>query len=68
MQIIIGTEFITLGQFLKFVGLIETGGQAKVFLVENLIQVNGAATGQRGKKIYPGDTIRVNDAVFLVAK
>lgn len=68
MQIKIHTEYITLGQFLKFAGLIDTGGQAKDFLAANLISVNGEATEQRGKKIHAGDVIQVNEAVFKITR
>ncbi|MDD4657512.1 MAG: S4 domain-containing protein YaaA [Eubacteriales bacterium] len=68
MQIKIHTEYITLGQFLKFAGLIDTGGQAKDFLAANLISVNGEATAQRGKKIHAGDVIQVNEAVFKITR
>jgi S4 domain protein YaaA len=68
MQIKIHTEYITLGQFLKFAGLIDTGGQAKDFLAANLIAVNGEATAQRGKKIHAGDVIQVNEAVFKITR
>lgn len=68
MQIKIHTEYITLGQLLKLAGLIDTGGQAKNFLAGNLISVNGEATAQRGKKIYAGDVIQVNKAVFKITR
>lgn len=68
MQIKIHTEYITLGQFLKFAGLIDTSGQAKDFLAANLISVNGEATAQRGKKIHAGDVIQVNEAVFKITR
>ncbi|MDR0300066.1 MAG: S4 domain-containing protein YaaA [Streptococcaceae bacterium] len=56
-------DFITLGQALKELGLIETGGQAKYFLAENNGQIfyNGEIENRRGKKIYPNDTLNLPD-------
>lgn len=54
-------DYITLGQALKELGLIETGGQAKFFLAENAGQIfyNGEAENRRGKKIYAGDRLEL---------
>jgi ribosome-associated protein len=48
----IKTEYIALGQFLKLADCISTGGQAKSFLEETEIKVNGEAENRRGKKLY----------------
>ncbi|WP_100400504.1 S4 domain-containing protein YaaA [Bacillus sp. FJAT-44742] len=56
-QVKISTEYITLGQFLKETGVIDTGGMAKWFLSEHEIQLNGEPEQRRGKKLYDGDEI-----------
>jgi ribosome-associated protein len=48
----IKTEYIALGQFLKLSECISTGGQAKSFLEETKITVNGESENRRGKKLY----------------
>ncbi|HHU55717.1 MAG TPA: S4 domain-containing protein YaaA [Acholeplasmataceae bacterium] len=53
----IKTEFITLGQFLKFVHIIASGAEAKSFLQINDVFVNEELERRRGRKLYPGDTI-----------
>lgn len=53
-------EFMTLGQFLKLVGLIGTGGQAKWFLEENSVYVNKEPEARRGKKLFVGDEITID--------
>lgn len=68
MQIKIKTDYITLGQFLKFAGIIDTGGQAKDFMTVNSIKVNGAVVEQRGKKIHAGDVVQVNKTVFTIIR
>ena len=57
----INTEFITLGQLLKEEGIISTGGQAKWFLRENTVLVNGEHDDRRGKKLYEDDVVEVPD-------
>ncbi|MBU9722295.1 MULTISPECIES: S4 domain-containing protein YaaA [Bacillaceae] len=60
-------EYITLGQVLKEVGLIGTGGAAKWFLQENPVLINETEENRRGKKLYPGDRIDIEDfgTVFI---
>lgn len=53
----INTQFIQLQSFLKFKGIAETGGQAKEFIQDGIIRVNGDVCTARGKKIRPGDII-----------
>lgn len=50
---------ITLGQLLKFVGLIPTGGEIKSFLMETTIKINGLHENRRGRKLVAGDVIEV---------
>ena len=50
----ISTEYITLGQFLKFVNLASSGGEVKVFLATYTIYVNDELEARRGRKLYPG--------------
>jgi len=59
-KIVIHTEYITLGQFLKLADCISTGGQAKSFLQETAIFVNGEPENRRGKKLVHQDTVRVD--------
>ena len=58
--------FITLGVLLKITGVIDTGGQAKFFLSENTVLVNGAEENRRGRKLYHGDTVEVLNQSFLI--
>lgn len=55
----INTEFIRLDSFLKFKGIAETGGQAKQFIQDSIVKVNGEICTARGKKIRGGDTVSV---------
>ena len=59
-------EYITLGVLLKIAGIIDTGGQAKFFLSENTVLVNGEEDNRRGRKLYRGDEIQVLGKSFLI--
>lgn len=48
--IFIDTEFIKLQDLLKFAGLVETGGQAKILIQDGYVTVNGEICTMRGKK------------------
>lgn len=58
-EIKIYTEYVTLGQFLKLADIIQTGGEAKFFLIENRIIINGEEDNRRGRKLREGDVVEV---------
>lgn len=62
----ISTEFIKLDQFLKWVGAVDSGVEAKQLILEGKIKVNGATELQRGKKLRPGDTIEIGKSFFEI--
>ncbi|MFS0646546.1 S4 domain-containing protein YaaA [Siminovitchia sp. 179-K 8D1 HS] len=67
-KIVIQTDTITLGQFLKLADLIDSGGMAKWFLSEHTVLVNGEPEQRRGRKLMEGDRIEVPGVGnFLVA-
>lgn len=61
-----GEAFITLNILLKLTGIISTGGQAKWYLQENVVLVNGAEEKRRGRKLYPGDEVLVEDKRYKI--
>lgn len=65
-KISIKTEYITLGQFLKYAGLIENGAQARQFLLNHHILVNDVPENRRGRKLYQTTTIKVDDMLFVI--
>ncbi len=50
-------EYITLAQLLKMAGVIGTGGEAKHYLAETAVMVNGEPEQRRGRKLRPGDLV-----------
>jgi ribosome-associated protein len=61
-----GPRPITLDQFLKQTGVVESGGQAKIAIQEGYITVNGELETRRGRKLSPGDVIVVDDELRFV--
>lgn len=65
-EISINTEYIKLDAFLKFAGAVETGGEAKERIQAGEVSVNGEACTMRGKKLRPGDTVRLDGREYKV--
>lgn len=65
-KIQIHSEYIKLDSFLKFAALVQTGGQAKELVQNGLVQVNGQVCTQRGKKLYAGDIVALQQQQYEV--
>lgn len=50
-------DTIKLDQFLKFQGMVQTGGQAKLLIQSGEVRVNGAVETRRGRKLTKGDRV-----------
>ena len=66
MEIRITTEYITLGQFLKFAKIISNGGDAKIFLMTTSIYVNGELEQRRGRKLRVKDKILIKGQEYII--
>ncbi|SEB39003.1 MULTISPECIES: RNA-binding S4 domain-containing protein [Microbacterium] len=53
----IGGEMIRLGQFLKFSGLLDSGGDAKEVVIDGFVKVNGEIDRRRGRQLHDGDLV-----------
>lgn len=62
----INGEYITLGQFIKVMDFISSGGEVKVFLINNKILINGEKENRRGRKLYKGDSIIINNKEYKI--
>lgn len=58
-DVIITTDFIRLDSLLKFKGIALTGGEAKSFIQDGIVKVDGEVCTARGKKIRNGNTVSV---------
>ena len=65
-QIGIHTEFIKLQDVLKLSQAVDSGGEAKVFITEGQVLVNGEVCLQRGKKLRPGDVVTFSGQQYCV--
>ncbi|MBP3232305.1 MAG: RNA-binding S4 domain-containing protein [Anaerovibrio sp.] len=59
-KIEITTETIQLDQFLKWAGVIESGGQVKNMIENELIYVNDVLEKARRKKLKNSDVVRIS--------
>ena len=55
-----------LDQFLKFSGIAQTGGEAKIIINSAQILVNGQVEIKRGRKLNPGDQIFFANETYIV--
>lgn len=64
----IKTYFIKLDSLLKLADLVESGGTAKMIILEGRVSVNGEVCTMRGKKIRPGDIVTVENFEVTVSQ
>ncbi|MFE4951879.1 RNA-binding S4 domain-containing protein [Leifsonia sp. NPDC056665] len=56
-DISIGGDMIRLGQFLKFAGLLDSGGNVKEAIIDGYVTVNGEVDRRRGRQLQVGDIV-----------
>lgn len=66
MEVKLKTEYIRLGQFLKYVDLIGSGGEEKIFLLTHEVLVNGVGENRRGRKLYPQDIVVIGQQSYHI--
>ena len=65
-KIEINEEFIRLDNLLKFSGIAETGGHAKILIQNGEVLVNGEVCTMRGKKMRDGDVAVIDGRKIVV--
>lgn len=60
-----GEEYITLGQLLKFIGIVERGSDVKSYLQEHSAKVDGRDENRRGAKLRPGMKIEIPEGIIV---
>ena len=58
--------FIKLDQFLKWQQIAQSGGEAKMLIHNGEVEVNGEMELRRGRKLFAGDVVTVDDLSFEV--
>lgn len=66
LEINISDTYITLGQILKLANLFESGGMIKSYIQDEGVLVNGERDFRRGRKLYDGDVVCVEDNELIV--
>lgn len=59
-------EYIRLDDLLKNVGVVNTGGHAKIVIQEGEVKVNGEICTMRGKKLRQGDNAEFEGIIYDV--
>ena len=67
-KVLIKTEYIKLDQFLKWAGACDNGANAKWFILDGAVKVNGEIEMQRGKKLRNGDIVEFENQKFEVVQ
>lgn len=67
-EVSISTEFIKLDQFLKYIGVAETGGHSKEIIKNGEVKVNSEIALERGKKIRSGDVVEIYEKGTYIVK
>ncbi len=68
-NVVISTDSIKLEQFLKWAGLVSTGGEAKVLIQDGQVTVNGEVETRRGRQLKEGDLVELKGSgVYKVAR
>ena len=62
----INTPYIELDKLLKREDLAASGGEARWYISEGLVLVNGDVEMRKRKKIYPGYTVVFENTVLVV--
>ena len=52
-------SYIKLDQFLKWQGIAQTGGEAKIIIKQGMVEVNGEEEIRRGRKLITGDRVTI---------
>lgn len=66
VEVQISTEFIKLDSFLKFTGAAVLGSEAKFYIQNGEVKVNGEVETQRGKKLYKGDEVEFQNEFYKI--
>ncbi|WP_344058371.1 RNA-binding S4 domain-containing protein [Microbacterium pumilum] len=64
----IGGEAIRLGQFLKFAGLLDSGGNVKEAIIDGYVTVNGEVDRRRGRQLQLGDIVTFEGRTIRVCR
>jgi len=59
-------EYITLNNLLKFLGYVQTGGEANQRIENGEVMVNEVVEKQKRKKLRVGDKVKFSNNIILI--
>ncbi len=59
-------EITRLGQFLKLMDAVESGGEAKMRIADGDVRVNGEVELRRGRQLQTGDVVTIDGKSYEV--
>ncbi len=59
-------EYIELIKLLKVLQLVESGGQAKLFVEDGLVSLNGQVEFRKRAKVRKGDKVEIDNEVITI--
>ena len=65
-EIQVDTGIIKLDAFLKWAGIASLGSEAKFYIQNEEIKLNGKIETQRGKKLVKGDIVEFNNESYKI--
>ncbi|MCB2308981.1 RNA-binding S4 domain-containing protein [Clostridium estertheticum] len=65
-EIQVDTGIIKLDAFLKWSGIASQGSEAKFYIKNEEVKLNGVVETQRGKKLVKGDIIEFNNESYKI--
>ncbi len=65
-EVMINTDIIKLDAFLKWAGIASLGSEAKFYIQQGEIKLNGNVETQRGKKLTKGDVIEFKGESYKI--
>lgn len=67
-EVKINTEYITLGQLIKLLNILDSGGMIKAYLQDQGAIVNSELEHRRGRKLYNKDVVEIEGNTYIVRK
>lgn len=67
-KLLIKDEYIRLCDALKLCGIAETGGHAKLLILDGQVSVNGEVCLMKGKKLYEEDSFSIMNEEFKIVR
>ncbi|AZV55132.1 RNA-binding S4 domain-containing protein [Clostridium sp. AWRP] len=65
-EIKISTDIIKLDSFLKWCGAVSQGSEAKIFIKNGMVKVNGEVEVRRGRKLSKGFTVEFQEKTYKI--